>query len=79
MVATTARGKRSVSHEMEDVYEKYAKPLEADHWGDFVVVAADGRYTLGGTMLEAFQKAESEGFPSHAYLYKVGEKSVGRI
>ena len=29
------------------LYETHAKPLEAEHWGEYLVVARDGRFLVG--------------------------------
>lgn len=34
----------------EMLYERFIKPLEAEHWGEYVVVAPDGRSVLAPTL-----------------------------
>ena len=31
----------------DELYERYGKPLEAEHWGEFVAISPDGRTILG--------------------------------
>ena len=60
--------------------DRYGKPLEAEHWGEFVAITEDGRTVLGPTLLEVAQRADAE-FGAHvfAHLFKVGNRDVGRI
>ena len=62
----------------DELYEKYGKPLEAEHWGEFVAISQDGKMVLGRTLLEVASKA-SDVLGRHNFVFKVGEKSVGRI
>lgn len=59
------------------LYEQYGKPLEQEHWGEFLAVSADGRVLLGRDHLEVAQQALAE-FGPGGFLYKVGEIAVGR-
>jgi hypothetical protein len=60
-----------------ELYEKYVSPVEADHEGEFVAVAQDGRMIFGLT-LHVVRRAPLElGFGTRAY--KVGERAVGYI
>jgi hypothetical protein len=63
-----------LSHEL---YERYAKPLEAAHRGQYIAVSEEGRTVLGATRFEAAQKAQEELGPG-VFLYKLGERSVGK-
>jgi len=65
-------------NEMEAIYERYGKPLEAEHRGEFVVITRQGDYVLGRTRLEAAQQAAAQ-FGLENFMFKVGERSVGRI
>ncbi len=60
------------------LYATYGKPLEDDHWGKFVAISPDGRVLLGETSLEVLERA-SEEFGSGNFIFKVGERVVGRI
>ena len=63
---------------MDQLYEQYGMPLEAEHWGQFLVIAPDGRTMLGPDMAELARRALDE-FGRGVFLYKVGEREVGRI
>ncbi len=62
----------------DDLYERYGTPLEPEHWGEFVAISPKGETLLGTDMDEVFLRALDEtgrGF----FLFKVGEKAVGRV
>ena len=64
--------------ESDKVYQKFVKPLEKDHWGKFVAVSSKGKTILTDSLLEAVQKGISI-LGSGNFVFKVGEKAVGRI
>lgn len=62
----------------DDLYERYGRPLEPDHWGEFVAISRKGETVLGSDITEVSVRALKEtgrGF----FMFKVGEKSVGRV
>lgn len=59
------------------VYERYGKPLEAEHWGKFAAITETGEVVLGSTFLEAVQLAEAA-FGRGGFIFKIGEIAVGR-
>lgn len=56
-------------------YDRMRQPLEKEHAGQYVAIAAGGETVLGDTPLEAIQKAK-EAFGPGSFLFKVGEKNV---
>lgn len=60
------------------LYERFGKPLEAGHWGEFVAIAPDGRTMLGTDMTEVFDKALKE-FGGGVHVFKVGPVATGRF
>jgi hypothetical protein len=62
----------------DDVYERHAKQLEVDHWGEFVAMTRDGRFEIGTDMDEVAHRA-LRSFGPGLFLYKIGERAVGRI
>jgi hypothetical protein len=62
----------------DGLYERHAKPLEADYWGEYVAVSIDGQTFLGSTVLEVAQAARTAVGPGNA-IFKVGERVVGKI
>lgn len=73
---------RTTSDEMDsaydEVYERHAQRLEADHWGEFVAMTRDGRFEIGTDMDEVVHRAIRSLGPG-LFLYKVGSRAVGRI
>jgi hypothetical protein len=61
----------------DELYERFVKPLEATHRGEFLAVSADGR-TLLGTSLRSVAKQASKEFGKGNVLFRVGEPGVGR-
>jgi len=60
----------------DELYERYAKPLEAGHKGEYLAVSPDGRTILGRTPFEVAKQAADRFGPGN-FVYKVGERSVG--
>jgi hypothetical protein len=60
------------------LYEKYGKPLEPDHWGEFVAISPEGKTVIGSDLHEVTSKAGKTLGRGH-YLFKVGEKVLGNI
>ena len=61
----------------DDLYDRFGKPLESDHWGKFVAISPKGETLLGTDMDEVFLQALDE-MGRGVFLFKVGEKAVGR-
>lgn len=69
---------RPTLDDMNAVYDRYVKPLEAEHWGEFVAVSADGRTILGASANEVGWAAR-DAFGRGNYVFRVGPRAVGRI
>jgi hypothetical protein len=65
-----------LTRQADDLYERYAKPLEVKHWGQYVAIAEDGRIVLGLEFEELVRKAKQELGPGN-FVFKVGERAVG--
>ena len=61
----------------EELYRRHGKQLEAEHNGEYLAVTRDGRTILGASLREVARRANDEFGPGN-FLYKVGEKAVGR-
>ena len=61
----------------DQLYEQYGKPLEADHWGEYLAVHPDGQYVLDTDREAAHNRALDE-LGKGYFLFKVGPKSVIR-
>ena len=58
-------------------YEPY-RFLEAEHWGEFLVVAPGGGYVVGHDEIEALDEALAQ-FGPGLTIFKVGEIAAGRL
>jgi hypothetical protein len=64
--------------EGDRLYDRFVKPLEAEHQGEFAVVARDGTVLLGGSLAELTEEAVTRLGKEH-FAFRVGDKAVGRI
>ncbi len=63
--------------EVEALYQRYGKSLEAANRGQYVAIFPDGQTVLAPTHLEVAEKA-LETFGRGSFIFKIGEKAVGR-
>ena len=61
----------------DELYEKYGKPLERQHTGEYLAVSRDGRTVLGRNLVELTDEAVETLGPGN-FVYKIGEKAVGQ-
>ena len=59
------------------IYKQYGKPLEPEHWGEYVAIFPDGRLVLGNSQLEVLEQALDQ-FGPGSFVFKVGDKVVGK-
>lgn len=59
------------------IYDRYAKPLEAEHPGQYVAVSPRGEVLVGPTLLEVAQRGHAAFGPGN-YLFRIGTRTVGR-
>ena len=64
--------------EADRLYEAFVRPLEADHWGEFVALTADGRMILGSDMDQVAVEAV-EALGKGVFVFKIGPRAVGRL
>ena len=62
--------------EIERLYEKHAKQLEATHWGKFLALAPDGRFIVGDDDVEVFVEAMGQFGEGNFVLLRIGERDV---
>jgi hypothetical protein len=74
----STNGVSSDVDEMHRIYERYGKPFEGEHWGEFLAVSTDGRTLLAPTLHEALREGFDSFGPGNA-VFKVGERTVGKI
>ena len=67
---------RDLEQQADNLYERYGKALESDHWGSFVAISADGRTVIAKTLLEVAQQAEAS-LGRGVFVFRIGERLVG--
>lgn len=60
------------------LYERFVKPLETQHQGEFVAVNTDGRVIFDKNDLIVVDQALKQFGPGTFVLLKVGSKGVGK-
>jgi hypothetical protein len=73
----TAASQADLLQQSNRVYDRYVRPLEKDHHGEYAAVAAEGQLVLAPSLPEVMKKAEQV-LPPGAFLFKVGEIAVDR-
>jgi hypothetical protein len=73
---TAEQEQAKLNRKADRLYQRYAKPLEAEHWGEYLAVSPKGEIVLGTDMLEVAKKA-TEAFGRGNFVFKVGPQSVG--
>jgi hypothetical protein len=63
--------------EMDAIYDRYAKPLEAEHVGEYNAVSPRGEVLVGAELLDVAQRAR-EAIGASNFLFKLGTRAVGR-
>ena len=58
------------------LYEQYGKPLEAEHTGEYVVIANNGNTIVSKSLTEAVTRA-IEKFGKGHFVFKIGSRAVG--
>jgi hypothetical protein len=61
----------------DELYERYGRPLESEHRGEYLAISPRGELILGSSLLEVAQKAADQ-FGPGSFLFKVGDRAVGR-
>ena len=65
------------AHEDDLLYERYGKPLEGQHQGEFVAIGKDGQIILGKDDVEVLKRA-LELFGSRKFAFRrVGFQALG--
>ena len=65
--------------EFDKRYERYGKPLENDHHGEFIAITQDGRVIVDKNDIEVVDRAIQQFGSGNFILCRVGYKSVGKI
>lgn len=72
----TARNDQ-LKKQADKLYKHYGKPLELEHKGAYLAVSPNGKTVLGTTLLEVSKQAKQT-FGPGSFVFKVGEKTVGK-
>jgi hypothetical protein len=68
---------RQLLTQADALYDRYAKPLEPEHQGEFIAIAKDGRIILSESAREVGRKAREDFGPGN-FVFKIGPRVVGR-
>lgn len=74
---STPSATKEIERRYDEIYEKYGKPLEVEHRGEYLAVSPAGETLLAPTLLDAVEQAV-ESFGHGNFIYKVGDKAVGK-
>ncbi len=77
MAALNAEQQPDLERVYDELYETYGRPLEAQHRGEYLAVSRDGKTIRGPRLREVAQKARASFGPGN-FLYKIGERAVGK-
>lgn len=69
---------QELRQESDRLYDLYGKSLEAEHWGEYVAIARDGRLLLGKDRRNLTRDAKEVLGPG-SFMFKVGSRVVGRM
>ena len=69
---------KETANQGDELYERYGKPLEAEHWGKFIAISPDGRTILGTHLGEVEDNALRQ-FGKGVHIFKVGPIAIGRL
>lgn len=61
----------------DELYERFGKRLEVEHWGEYLAVARDGRTVMGPDQIVVAQEAKEVLGPG-VFLFKIGPKALGK-
>jgi hypothetical protein len=61
----------------DKLYERYGKPLEGQHEGEYVAISPDGRTLLGQSVRDVLLQAKAAFGPGN-FVFKIGTKAVGQ-
>jgi hypothetical protein len=62
----------------ERLYQRYGKPLETQHSGEYVAISREGRLIIGSDDIEVLKKAIADFGSGRFAFYRIGSKVLGR-
>jgi hypothetical protein len=66
-----------IDERYDELYERYGKPLEAEHTGEYLAVSPTGETLLGKSLRDVARQATAKFGPGN-FVYKVGARAVGK-
>ncbi len=66
-----------LTRQSDELYDKYVKPLEQEHRGEFIAVSSGGKTVLAATLLDVMKQAEKR-LGDGNFVFKVGDVAVGK-
>jgi hypothetical protein len=76
MISSTELQQRA--NQDEELYDRFAKSLEADHDGEYVAIARDGRLIVDREQLRALDRAIEQFGSGNFAFRKIGSRALGR-
>ena len=76
-MATANDNAKEVERRYDELYEAYGRHLESAHTGEFLAISPTGQTILGTSLRGVAQKAK-EAFGRGTFLYRIGDKAVGK-
>jgi hypothetical protein len=64
--------------EADDLYERFGKPLEAEHMGEYVAIFPDGRTVIGSTVGGVLAEA-TQTIGKGSYIFRIGQRWVWKL
>jgi hypothetical protein len=77
MTALDQEHQSELDRRYDELYERFGKPLESQHRGQYLAISPDGKTVLGTSLLEVAERAEASFGPGN-FLYRIGERAVGK-
>lgn len=66
----------ALNQRADELYDQYARPLEAEHEGEYIAVSPTGQVLLGEDLYEVTKMA-TETFGRGNFIFKLGPRAVG--
>ena len=73
-----AEPRESIRKRDRELYERYGKPLERNHKGEYVAISPEGRTILGSRAAEVLDQAVDNFGSGNFALKRVGYRAFGR-
>jgi hypothetical protein len=58
--------------------DKFGRPLEKEHRGEYVAISDSGKTVLGKTLVDVLKAAE-EALGRGSFVFRVGSRTVGSL